>query len=163
VYVMTHRAELLVNALTIIKAYHGLTPKPEMPVPFPSFVQWSHMVREPLLWLGMADPCDTKNETDDETQSLGAVFEALASHFGDREFTSNDLARMVGGLLDTNGELLTALQQSGCSDPTSPAKVGYWLRNERDKISNGWQLVNRFAGGHTVRWKFVHVEEPADG
>jgi putative DNA primase/helicase len=159
-YVMANRPQLLVDALTIIKAYHGLAQKPEMPAPFSSFVQWSHTVREPLIWLGLADPCDTKNETDDETQSLGAVFEALAGHFGDREFTSNDLARMVGGLLDTNGDLLTALQQSGCSDPTSPAKVGYWLRNERDKISDGWQLVNRTAGGHTVRWKFVHVEEP---
>lgn len=158
-YVLTNRPQLLVDALTIIKAYQCLKDKPKMPVEYPSFIQWSHMVREPLIWLGMADPCETRNETDDETQSLGTVFTALASHFGDREFTSNDVARVVGGLLDQDGELVTALQQSGCSEPTSPLKVGYWMRGERDKISNGWKLTQTRTASHAARWKFVKVEE----
>ena len=158
-YVLTNRATLLIDALTIIKAYRCLKVKPDVPPEFPSFIQWSHVVRDPLLWLGMADPCDTRNETDDETESLGAVFSALAQHFGDREFTSNDVARVVGSLLDGNGELVTALQQSGCSEPTSPLKVGYWMRGERDKISNGWKLTQTRTASHAARWKFVRVEE----
>lgn len=157
-YVLANRATLLVDALTIIKAYQCLKEKPKMPIEYPSFIQWSHMVREPLMWLGMADPCDTRNETDDETQSLGTVFEALASHFGDREFSSNDVARVVGGILDTDGELITALQQSGCSEPTSPLKVGYWMRGERDKISAGWKLTQSRIASHAAKWRFVRVE-----
>lgn len=158
-YVLANRATLLIDALTIIKAYRSLAVKPPMPPPFPSFIQWSSMVREPLIWLGMADPCDTRNETDDETESLGTVFTALAEHFGDREFTSNDVARIVGSLLDSSGELITALQQSGCSEPTSPLKVGYWMRGERDKISNGWKLTQTRTASHAARWKFIRVEE----
>jgi putative DNA primase/helicase len=159
-YVLSHRPELLVHALTIIKAYHATGGMKDMPVPLPSFERWSRIVREPLLWLDMVDPCDTENETDDETKSLGAVFTVLAGHFGDREFTANDVARVVGGLLDTNGELITAMQQSGCSEPTSPIKVGYWLRGERDKISNGWKLTKNRAGhAGVVKWRFIPVQE----
>ena len=159
-YVLANRPELLIHALTIIKAYHVAGGMPEAPVMLPSFERWSKLVREPLIWLGMDDPCNTENETDDETKSLGAVFAALASHFGDREFTANDVTRVVGGLLDTNGELITAMQQSGCSEPASPLKVGYWLRGERDKISDGWKLVrSRIAGSHIVKWRFIPVQE----
>jgi hypothetical protein len=158
-YVMANRSELLVCALTILKAYHSAKDVAEMPVPLPSFEQWSRAARDPLIWLGMADPCTTQKEADDEMASLGEVFTALAGHFGDREFTSNDVARIVGGLLDTNGELINTMQESGCSEPTNPKKVGFFLRAERDKIADGWKLVTSGENKHGVKWKFVRIEE----
>jgi hypothetical protein len=158
-HVMANRPALLVDALTIIKAFQVAKDVPEMPVMLPSFERWSRTVRDPLIWLGMPDPCDTQNETDDETNSLAAVFMALATHFGDREFTCNDVARVAGGLLDADGELISAMQQCGCSEPASPVKVGYWLRGERDKISEGWKLVRTKGTNKAMRYKFERVEE----
>jgi hypothetical protein len=158
-YVMTNRPQLLVDALTIIKAYALADDVEHMPVLLPSFERWSRVAREPLIWLGMSDPVETQKEADDETDSLGAVFAALANHFGDREFTCNDVARVAGGLMDADGELITSMQQSGCSEPGSPMKVGYWMRGCRDKIVDGIKLVALERNSKAMRYKFVRVEE----
>jgi hypothetical protein len=162
-YVMTNRSKLLVDALTILKAYALARREPgvtdTMPVALPSFEQWSRLVRDALIWLGMPDPVETQDETDDETRSLGVVFGTLAAHFGEREFTCNDIARISGGLMDTEGELLTAMQECGCTEPANPKKVGYWLRDERDKIVDGWKLVACTRSKSAMRYRFVKVEE----
>jgi hypothetical protein len=168
-YVMEHRARLLVHALTVIKAYRsawsvdpksGIAYSPVGLVPLPSFERWSRLVREPLLWLGLPDPCETQSETDDETGSLGDTFTRLVAHFGEREFTGRDIAGLSGGIADSNGELSSLLMHSGCSEPHSPLKVGFWLRGERDKVSAGYKLVNvRRDRTGTVRWQFKRVEE----
>lgn len=158
-YVMAHRAGLLVDALTVIKAYQ-LAPKQEMPVPLPSFEKWSHYCREPLIWLGLPDPVITQNETDDETGSVGTIYEALAATFGDREFTGLDVARLVNGITDSSGELANQMMANGCKEPNSPLKVGYWLRGYRDRISAGLKLVHAGNAKTGVKWRFVKMEEP---
>lgn len=158
-YVMQHRAQLLVDALTVIKAFHVLKDIPKMPVPLPSFEKWSHYCRDPLIWLGLADPVVTQNETDDETASVGIIYESLASAFGDAEFTALDVARMVNGITDSSGELANQMMQNGCKEPNSPTKVGYWLRGYRDRISNGLKLVHAGEARTGVKWKFVRMQE----
>jgi putative DNA primase/helicase len=157
-YVMEHRARYLVDALTIIRAYllHSfLSPGAfAAPVTLPSFEDWSRLAREPLLWLGMADPVITQlNETDDENQNVGPVFERLAANFGERTFTAGDMARIVGSLSDEKNELSDSLMHMGCMEPTNPIKVGYWLRATKDKIGSGYKLVHDGHNKFGVRWK----------
>jgi hypothetical protein len=153
-YVMEHRAQLLVDALTIIKAYITLRTFVKMPVTLPSFESWSQLAREPLIWLGMVDPVITQlNETDDETKNIGPIFEKLISNFGEKTFTAGDMARIVGSLSDERNELSDALMQMGCSEPNNPIKVGYWLRASKDKIGGGWKLVHDGHNKFGVRWK----------
>jgi hypothetical protein len=154
-YVMEHRAQLLVDALTIIRAYLDIADLAELgaPVTLPSFESWSRLARDPLIWLGMADPVVTQlNETDDEMRGVGPVFERLAANFGDRTFTAADMARVVGSLSDTNNELSDALTQMGCTEPNNPIKVGYWLRASKDRIGSGWKLVHDGHNRYGVRW-----------
>jgi hypothetical protein len=61
--------------------------------------------------------------------------------------------------VDADGELIASMQQSGCAEPTNPSKVGYWLRGERDKISEGWKLTRMKGTNKAMRYKFVRVEE----
>jgi hypothetical protein len=160
-YVMAHRAQLLVDALTIIRAYLAEVPGPVMPVPLPSFERWSQIAREPLIWLGMADPVVTQlNETDDETRNVGPIFERLAENFGERTFTAGDVARMVGSLSDERNELSDALMQMGCAEPNNPVKLGYWLRASKDKIGSGWKLVHDGHSKFGVRWR---LQRAGDG
>jgi hypothetical protein len=159
-YVMEHRARLLVDALTIIRAYLGTGGAVAQPVPLPSFEEWSRLAREPLLWLGMADPVITQlNETDDEMQNIGPIFERLHASFGCRTFTAGDMARIVGSLSDERNEIHDALTQMGCAEPTNPVKVGYWLRAAKDKIGSGWKLVHEGHNSRGVRWKL----QPTNG
>ena len=154
-YVMERRAQMLVDALTIIRAYltrEHLNDAP--PVALPSFETWSTLAREPLIWLRMADPVITQlNETDDEMKNVGPIFERLAANFGSRPFTAAEMARVVGSLSDENNELSDSLMQMGCMEPTNPIKVGYWLRASKDKIGAGWKLVHDGLNKHGVRWK----------
>jgi hypothetical protein len=162
-FLIRNRASLLVDVLTIIKAYalaleadtvHG------MPVPLPSFEQWSKFVREPLIWLGLPDPVETqKREADEDKKYLRATFELLHTRFGSAEFSGVEIAHLAGGLADANGELIQALLNAGCQEPNSALKIGFWLRSNRDKVFNGQKLV---AAGHYARgarWKFQPVKE----
>ena len=152
-YVMGHRPQMLVDALTIIKAYIS-DQVDGMPVTLPSFERWSQLAREPVIWLGMADPVLTQlHETDDEVRNIGPIFGKLLMNFGERTFTAGDMARIVGSLADENNELGDMLMQMGCAEPSNPTKVGYWLRAAKDKIGGGLKLVH---AGHTnqgVRWQ----------
>ena len=152
-YVMEHRPQMLVDALTIIKAYIP-DQVDGMPVTLPSFERWSQLAREPLIWLGMADPVLTQlHETDDEVRNIGPIFGKLLMNFGERTFTAGDMARIVGSLADENNELGDMLMQMGCAEPSNPTKVGYWLRAAKDKIGGGLKLVH---AGHTnqgVKWQ----------
>ena len=158
-YVMERRAQMLVDALTIIRAYlvrEHLNDAP--PTALPSFEEWSRLARDPIIWLGMPDPVVTQlNETDDESQNIGPVFTRLFANFGERTFTAGDMARVVGSLSDENSELSDALMHMGCAEPTNPTKVGYWLRAAKDKIGDNYKLVH---DGHSkvgVRWRLQRM------
>jgi len=158
-YVREHRGELLVAALTIIKAFHAAEGVGEMPVPLPTFERWSHFCRNPLIWLGMPDPCSTKVETDDETGSVANAIDTLALHFRGVEFTAVDIARVAGGLTDQTGELTNVMLAAGCNEPSSPLKVGYWLRGARDKFNTAGtlKLVKSGEGRIGMKWKLLEV------
>lgn len=157
-YLLEHRPHLLVDALTIIKAYTLSTALDV--IPLPSFESWSRLVREPLIWLGMPDPCETqKTETDDETRSVAGVFEKLAVSFRGGLFTCVDVARIVGGILDSDGELHAMMLATGCSEPSSSQKIGYWLRSLRDKNAGGYKLVHAGDSKFGVKWQFKKLNE----
>ena len=156
-YLLQNRPALLVDALTIIRA-HALARVTVLPVPLPSFENWSALVREPLIWLGLPDPCETqKDETDNEGGSLGDIFESLAKVFGEAHFTCVDVARMVGGMLDSNGELSSMMLNNGCQEPSSQLKVGYWLRSLRDKNAAGLKLVHAGNSKVGVKWRLKRL------
>ena len=90
-YVRAHRAELLVAALTIVRAF-VMAGAPPQATPLPSFAQWSQLARDPLIWLELPDPLVTQDqETDNEAAPLDAAFEAIARWCGDQWFLSNEL------------------------------------------------------------------------
>jgi len=159
-YLVRERPNLLVDALTIIRAYRR-TPATDttMPVPLAAFEQWSHFIREPLIWLGLPDPVETqKGDANEDAQTLSAAFGVLAVRFGVGKFSGVDIAHAAGGISDMNGQLVNLLIAAGCKEPNSPHKVGYWLRSNRDKVFGGMKLV---AGVHTMTgmtWQFVKVE-----
>lgn len=159
-YLVRERPRLLVDALTIIRAYRR-TPETDMtmPVALPRFEQWSHFVREPLIWLGLPDPVDTqKTDASEDTQTLSAAFSLLVTRFGVGKFSGVDIARAAGGISDPNGQLTNTLMAAGCKEPNSPHRIGYWLRGNKDKVFGGMKLVS---GIHTMTgmaWQFVKVE-----
>ena len=153
-HVLDHRAELLVDVLTILKAYYA-GGQLEIPVtPLPSFEDWTKRALEPLLWLDMPNPFDTQeDETDDGSESLGYVFQTVGAYFGGRAFTSAEVAKLAGSIADADGKLASNLLDAGCQDPSNPRKIGYWLREARDQIWGEYKLVNLGHSMHGAQWK----------
>jgi putative DNA primase/helicase len=148
-YLREHRAELLRAALTVIKGHQQSGHAG--PTPLPSFEQWSRLVRDALLWLGMPDPVETQHEeTDDEASTLNEAFVVLAATLAG-PFTPGDVVRLV--LLDSDGKLIEALRNGGCSEPRDAQKIGYWLRENRDRLAGGLQLqlVSASASSHSSK------------
>jgi hypothetical protein len=156
-HVQEHRVELLMAALTVIKG-HQQSGHVSPLQPLPSFVEWSVLVRDALLWLGMADPCDTQSETDDETDHLEMVFAMLAPMFADRPFTPGDVARVAGSMTDLDNKVVDAMREAGCAEPMNPIKVGYFLREARDKFGAGFQLrLVSSTSSTTKRYQFKPI------
>jgi putative DNA primase/helicase len=82
-YVLEHRGELLRAALTIPLAY-AAAGSPSVKAPRSRFTQWDRMVRNPMLWLGCADPLDTQAElraSDPVREALLGLLDAWAAQF----------------------------------------------------------------------------------
>jgi Toprim domain len=79
------RGQLAVAALTIVKAYLAAgAPRQNIPN-FGRFEAWSRFTREPLVWLGMADPCETRRTVEARDlvrDKLGNLLETWRSVFG---------------------------------------------------------------------------------
>jgi hypothetical protein len=167
-YLRNHRARLLRAALTVIVGHQKSDHKG--PQPLPSFLHWSRLVRDALLWLGMPDPVETQNEeTDNETENLGDAFTLLFGHFGDRLFTARDIAELVrSAAFQMGSKLVQALEDAGCSEPGDPHKLGYWLRAKRDHFGGGFQLKpQQSPETHGVRYRLFKAitttPDSADG
>jgi putative DNA primase/helicase len=152
-YVTAHRAELLVAALTLVRAY--ITAGcPRVAAPMESFEAWSRLCRDPLLWLDMADPLETQvAETDDELGPLREAF-ALIEAMSPREgFLARDLAQAAERLNDDATKLRAAIEASGCANATDVKLVGYWLRAHRGRVAEGRKLTAHSAHGTLMRWR----------
>ena len=62
----------------------------------------------------------------------------------------------------SNYALRDALEQAGCLDTTSTAKVGYWLRANKNRNAGGLRLlVVKVNGGKlAAKWQLVNSKSP---
>lgn len=160
-FIAEHRPRLLVAALTIVRA-HILADVPGS-TPLPTFERWSRFVRDALLWLGMADPVETQaDETDDETSPLADAFHLIgewANRRGKEEFFASDLAEAE----EFNSEddpLAKAIEAAGCSDARDKQKVGFWLRDRRDRVAGDFKLLRLPMSRGTTRWCLRRLDAP---
>jgi hypothetical protein len=156
-YVRAHRAELLVAALTIVRAFL-VAGAPQQAKPLPSFEQWSQLVREPLVWLGMTDPLATQDqETENELEPLGAVFDAIARWRGDQWFLSNELH--AEAIFD--GPIRAALVAASCN-LVDARNIGMWLRGHRGRKVGSVKLehgnVSRDGRGGVRGWRLAGAD-----
>lgn len=157
-YVAAHRPQLLADALTVLLAYAQTGYAAGIPKPLESFEQFSRVARDPLVWLDVGDAVETQQlETEDELAPLRTAFGRLAAHavFGFKEFAARDVAEGCEGFVGQ--ELKAAIEAAGCSDATSALKVGYWLREYRDRVAAGRKLVQAGSHAGSARWRLRQV------
>ena len=161
-YVREHRPELLVAALTVIRAYAVSGVDMLALPPLPSFERWSRVVRDPLVWLGCEDPVSTQEtEADDEVSPLRAAFTEIANNPHLKAMSSFKARDIVNAAEWADSRALReALEACGCRLPLEPGEAGNWLRANRGRVAGGFKLV-RLGGSHgnVSAWRLEMVQK----
>jgi hypothetical protein len=159
---MEKRADLVVAALIILRAYH-VVGRPKKPSPLGSFEAWSDLIRGALMWLGAADPVDSMNElrkSDPVREAMRAVMGQWYSIIGSQSVTS---AEIIGRAVETHlGEFVHAdfrdalMVVAGKGGMLNGRALGNWLESKQDTIVDSRQIMrmgNRQGVALWALWK----------
>jgi hypothetical protein len=149
------RGELAAAALTITRAYLAAeAPRPNVPT-FGRFEAWSRYVREPLLWLGMTDPCETMRKIksrDWVRNSLGNFLEAWHEAFG----ATPQTVKAAIQISETNEPLRTALETFGMDrGKLNTRKIGNFLSKHEGRIERGYRVEQAGTRSGVALWVVV--------
>jgi hypothetical protein len=141
-HVLEHRGELVSAALTIPLAYSAAG-RPTVKEPRSRFTAWDTFVRNPLLWLGAADPLDTQNElraSDPVREALVAMLTAWQDTFGTEAASVADAVKeATRSGQSEKPQLLDALlaiagERNG---EINSRRLGRYLKHQVRRIENG--------------------------
>jgi len=170
------RPQLVAAALTILRAWHLARPNVEV-TPIGSFEDWSRRVREPLVWLGLADPCATMAKLraeDPKRQHLVMMIEQWKAYLKfDQEFSARELIQAAEGSVVAKGVSPEDIQQqvrkrdafrdliahiaTNKQGELSAEKLGHWLKAHAKRPVNGAQIMGpRMLGGQQL-WSLQKV------
>ena len=161
------RGEFVSHALTIIRAYRVAgSPRASCPG-FGSYDEWATLVRQPLLWLGVADPVANIVEqlaADPDREELGRlltawrkVFGAAAAHVADAvEKTQPGVYGSSTELRDVCMELAEERGQ------INRRRLGKWIARHAGRIVGGLRFEKSTSKSYSQKWQVVEVVAPAD-
>jgi hypothetical protein len=143
-HVRQHRADLLGAALTIVRAWFTAgCPKAHLPS-WGSYEGWSAVIRQAVVWLGLPDPADTREEfravADRETAAFADLIEGLLDADPNcNGLTSAEIFEKVDKEPESYKPLRNALLEL-CADKNGKITVrgiGTKLSHLRGRIING--------------------------
>jgi hypothetical protein len=145
--VQAERPDLVVAGLTVLRAYHVAGRPVKLPAmgSFPDYA-W---IRGALVWLGCADPADTREsilDADPRRDELINVMELWKQEFQEQ--------RVEVAEIQSRSDRLTQLfTEIACRGKTWSARsVGWWLRRHKDRVVNGQSFRCTGLHNHTQWW-----------
>jgi putative DNA primase/helicase len=153
-----HRAELVIAALTILRAYicagkplHG---GPRMG----SFEEWDDLIRGACIWADFGDPLESRSrlrkEGDADLDGLRAALAVWALRFGDTAVTTS--AAIDRSREDTELRSALATLTGSTVERLDAVRLGYAMRKARGRVADGLKFEcaeERVAGKR--RWRVV--------
>ena len=126
--------------MTIVRAYVAAgAPRPDIPI-FGRFEAWSRFAREPLVWLGLEDPSETRRVVegrDTVRKLLGNLLEAWHASFD----TTAQTVRAAIQFAETNDPLRDALEAVGEErGKINARRIGKFLSKHDHRIERGYRL-----------------------
>ena len=109
-----------------------------------SFEDWSFRVREPLIWLGKIDPCETLAEVRDNDPHRGELVTVIMQwkeHLAlNQKYTVQDV---IGRAVNTPSfyNALSAVASTRAGGMVSNNRLGRWLKRVKGQIVNGLTLL----------------------
>ena len=126
-----------------------------------SFEDWDACVRGALVWLGCADPADTRKailDADPRKSDLVEVMELWAQHPGLDEFYELNALEHASRQPDCAVHVVDKLTEVACRGGRwSSRSVGRWLAGHKDRVVNGRYFTCRMNANHTLQWALVNA------
>jgi hypothetical protein len=163
------RLRYLAAALTMLRAYI-VAGRPKLSVPLGSFEQWN-MIRDALIWLDEADPCDTRTaiEADDpDKEKLAALLQHWFDLVGTARVSTKELIERAMPVASTGGgaagsglheALRTVAPATKDEGAVSADRLGKYLSRNSKVVVGDKRLVpdGTRAGGKLWRLEVVQV------
>lgn len=154
-WVPAHRGELAAAALTIIRAYLAAG-EPRPPAPnFARFEDWQRLCRFPLIWLGLADPCETRDsieEADPVRENLRALLAAWHGQFGDGR-------AMIKAAIDAgtkSPELQSAMEAvAGERSGINARRLGRFIMKHERRFEAGLRFLKDGRRAGVAYWRAI--------
>lgn len=156
--VLHERGRFVSAALTIIRAWifagRPRTPCKELA----SYGDWSDLCRQPLMWLGCADPTTSVFEAmseDPDRETLARLLDSWFCVFGKKDAMVRDVVKQaLNAYQDENRELLEVLRDIADErGEINRRKLGWWIRRHSGRIVNGRRIVRAAGNGSAERWR----------
>jgi putative DNA primase/helicase len=157
-HLAANRKQLLTAALTILRAYHMAGRPPQDVRRWGGFDQWSREIREPLVWLGLDDPCATREQiiaSDPDRESAAEVLRAWQAAFVDRMMLVRDVvaAAQDGDHDELKQALLMVTAKRDQSNHIDARRLGIWCAGKADRILDGLRLTADRKIRHAQGWR----------
>jgi hypothetical protein len=153
--VCAQRQQLVVAALTIVRAYITAGRPKSAKGRIASFELWDDLVRQPLCWLAgiaagrsdlptFADPAlaiDRAESANPETTKLSALLNAWLKAFGKRSATPKQAILAATASFNPDEALFDALDEiAGQHGKLNVRILGRWLERHSDRLCDGLRL-----------------------
>jgi putative DNA primase/helicase len=161
-HVISDRGSYVAACLTIVRAYL-LAGCPDKLPQLASFGAWSDLVRSALVWLGCEDPAKSIQEvrrSDPVLDTLRQAHAGWAQCYGQEGRTARHVADTFEAGFDPNTdegkallELRAALAPVAAEHgKINSVKLGYWLRQSKGRIVDGWKFSAVGAPNGVTEW-----------
>lgn len=166
--VTAQRGDYVAAGIAILRAYH-IAGRPEMRPPLGSFTDWSRWVRDALIWLGEADPCNTMEElrgSDPKLEALTSVLACWSEVIGvDRvsvrdviERATDQRPQLYGRTEFVHPEFREALLRvAGEGGVINGRRLGRWIGAHQNRIVSGLRLISAGVSAGHARWQLQHA------
>lgn len=157
--VLASRPSLVVDALTILRAYRLLQSDESVALPpMGSFSDWE-WIRGALVWLDCSDPAETRSDVFDAESQRSDLLAVMT--IWERAIGAESVqVGQIGTPADMDGapnaliELRDKLIEVACRDGWNSRSVGWWLRRHKDRVVDG-RVFQSDAGDSHQRWRLV--------
>ena len=175
--VVQNRQQMVVAALTIVRAYITADRPKAAPGRIASFELWDDLIRQPLCWLkqfagpsgrtdlpSFADPAEsiTRSESENPDQAkLAAMLEAWHATFASTPTTVATVLTL-SGQYSTNPLLADAANEiAGQGGKINSRILGRWIERHAEQRIGGLRFVKAGKAHGVMRWQVLQTVERA--
>jgi hypothetical protein len=159
--VLRERGRYVSAALTIVRAWLAIDRPKAACKSLAGYAEWSDLCRQPLLWLGCADPAVSVFEAmaeDPDRETLGRLLTAWHATFGKTPAMVRDAlkqAALPGEQQELHEVLRDIAEDRG---EINRRKLGWWIRRHSNRIVDGRRFVRASGNRSAEAWQVDLVE-----